>query len=104
MKESRPAKQAGMNNALTWVNATLFTCGQDALTSDDISRGAAPGCTLSLRLVPNVDHSVGHDLVHTLVDLALAPEVAGHVLYPLEVTHGYAAGVTDNVRYNGNVA
>ncbi|MNP79152.1 hypothetical protein D3C76_1769280 [compost metagenome] len=51
-----------------------------------------------------MNHSVGHDLVHTLVDFAFAPEVAGHVLHPLEVTDGHAAGVTDNVRHYGDVA
>lgn len=52
------------------------------------------------RFLPDMDDRVGHDFVHARVDLFFAPEEAGHILYPFEVADGYAACVTDHVRYH----
>src|SRR5260370_20946434 len=45
----------------------------------------------------DVAEAFGHDVVETLVDLGLGPEVAHAVLDPLEVAGGDAAGVGENV-------
>src|SRR5260370_29404079 len=45
----------------------------------------------------DVAEAFGHDVVETLVDLGLSPEVAHAVLNPLEVAGGDAAGVSENV-------
>src|SRR3989449_7970565 len=43
-----------------------------------------------------------HDALEAPVDGVLAPEVTAAVLYPLEVAHGPAAGVRENVRNDEN--
>src|ERR1700716_3835913 len=45
----------------------------------------------------DVVEAFGHDVVETLVDLGLGPEVAHAVLDPLEVAGGDAAGVGGDV-------
>src|SRR5260370_23386611 len=45
----------------------------------------------------DVVEAFGHDVVETLINLSLGPEVAHAVLDPLEVAGGDAAGVGENV-------
>ena len=51
-------------------------------------------------IVGDVAEGLDHDVLEPLVDLALAPEEAGAVLHPLEVGHGHAAGVGEDVGHD----
>src|SRR5438309_6182367 len=61
-------------------------------------RGRAHVDLVLLRHLEHVVEGLHHDLFQARVDRGLAPEEVLQILHPLEVTHGHAAGVAEDVR------
>ncbi len=78
------------------VDAALFRGVGYAVDGEHVG-GDAVVDAVSLGVGDDIIEAFGHDVVETLVDFGLGPEVAHAVLNPFEVAGGDAAGVGEDV-------
>src|SRR5271168_614728 len=81
---------------MSGIDAALFGGVGYAVDGEHVG-GDAVVDVVSGGVGDNVVEALGHDVVETLVDLGLGPEVAHAVLHPLEVAGRDAAGVGKDV-------
>ena len=78
------------------VDATLFGGVSYAVDGQHVG-GDAVVDAVGSGVVDDVVEALGHDVVQTLVDFSLCPEVAHAILNPLEVAGSNATGVGEDV-------
>src|SRR5215213_1647338 len=82
--------------AASGVDAAQLVHGGNAADGEHVGRRAHVHLVLPGES-EHVTEAARHDLLQTAVDRVLRPEVAAAVLHPLEVGHGHAASVREDV-------
>src|SRR6516162_3402684 len=93
-----PARQAEQSSKALGVNPAQLERRGYAVDRQHVSRDTVIDL-VQFCVAHHFVEGILHDVHQALVDLALPPEESLAVLHPLEITHGHAAGVAQNVGY-----